>query len=75
MKATTRSALFLLAVILAATVRAEDKPAEKPPLTEAEKQAIAELEQSGVSRMDAVKQVARARGMHKREVYKAVFGG
>jgi 16S rRNA (cytidine1402-2'-O)-methyltransferase len=38
------------------------------------REAIAELEQTGVARMDAVKQVARARGLHKRDVYKEVFG-
>jgi 16S rRNA (cytidine1402-2'-O)-methyltransferase len=33
-------------------------------------EAIRALETSGVSRMDAIKQVARARGLSKREVYK-----
>jgi 16S rRNA (cytidine1402-2'-O)-methyltransferase len=32
--------------------------------------AVKELEQQGVSRMDAIKQVAKSRGMGKREVYK-----
>jgi 16S rRNA (cytidine1402-2'-O)-methyltransferase len=33
-------------------------------------EAIRELEASGVPRMDAIKQVAKARGLSKREVYK-----
>jgi 16S rRNA (cytidine1402-2'-O)-methyltransferase len=36
--------------------------------------AVAELERDGMPRMDAVKQVARARGLAKRDVYKEVFG-
>jgi 16S rRNA (cytidine1402-2'-O)-methyltransferase len=32
--------------------------------------AVAELEQQGVPRMDAIKQVAKARGMGKRDVYR-----
>jgi 16S rRNA (cytidine1402-2'-O)-methyltransferase len=35
--------------------------------------AIRALESSGVSRMDAIKQVAKARGLSKREVYKATL--
>jgi 16S rRNA (cytidine1402-2'-O)-methyltransferase len=34
--------------------------------------AVRELEQQGVPRMDAIKQVARERGLSKREVYKQV---
>ena len=37
--------------------------------------AVAELERDGMARMDAVKQVARARGLHKRDVYREVSGG
>jgi 16S rRNA (cytidine1402-2'-O)-methyltransferase len=40
---------------------ADDTPIEE---------AIRELESSGVPRMDAIKQVAKARGLSKREVYK-----
>jgi len=35
-------------------------------------QAVRELEQKGVPRMDAIKQVARERGLSKRDVYKQV---
>ncbi len=35
-------------------------------------QAVRELEQQGMPRMDAIKQVARERGLSKREVYKKV---
>jgi len=34
--------------------------------------AVRELEQKGVPRMDAIKQVARERGLSKRDVYKQV---
>lgn len=37
-------------------------------------EAVRELEQKGVPRMDAIKQVARERGLSKREVYKAITG-
>jgi 16S rRNA (cytidine1402-2'-O)-methyltransferase len=36
--------------------------------------AVKELEQQGVSRMDAIKRVARARGVGKREVYRRLSG-
>ena len=36
-------------------------------------EAVRELEQKGVSRMDAIKQVARERGLSKREVYKQIM--
>jgi 16S rRNA (cytidine1402-2'-O)-methyltransferase len=36
--------------------------------------AVRELEQQGVPRMDAIKQVARERGLSKREVYSRVSG-
>jgi len=36
--------------------------------------AVQELEQKGVPRMDAIKQVARERGLSKREVYSKVTG-
>jgi len=35
-------------------------------------EAVRELEQKGVPRMDAIKQVARERGLSKREVYKQI---
>jgi 16S rRNA (cytidine1402-2'-O)-methyltransferase len=38
-------------------------------------EAVAELERGGMTRMDAVKHVARARGVAKRDVYREVFGG
>jgi 16S rRNA (cytidine1402-2'-O)-methyltransferase len=37
-------------------------------------EAVRELEQKGVPRMDAIKQVARERGLSKREVYSKVTG-
>jgi 16S rRNA (cytidine1402-2'-O)-methyltransferase len=37
--------------------------------------AVAELERAGVPRMDAIKQVARDRGLPKREVYRILSGG
>jgi 16S rRNA (cytidine1402-2'-O)-methyltransferase len=43
---------------------------DERPLAE----AVAELERAGVSRMDAIKQVARDRGLGKREVYKQLSG-
>jgi 16S rRNA (cytidine1402-2'-O)-methyltransferase len=36
-------------------------------------EAVRELEQKGISRMDAIKQVARERGLSKREVYKQIM--
>lgn len=44
--------------------------ADDTPLVE----AVAALEAQGVSRMDAIKQVARERGLSKRDVYKEVTG-
>jgi 16S rRNA (cytidine1402-2'-O)-methyltransferase len=38
------------------------------------KEAVRALEQQGVARMDAIKQVARARGLSKRDVYREVNG-
>ena len=38
-------------------------------------EAVAELERDGMPRMDAVKHVARARGLNKRDVYREVAGG
>ena len=38
-------------------------------------EAVAELERDGMARMDAVKHVARARGLNKRDVYSEVAGG
>ena len=37
-------------------------------------EAVERLEAQGISRMDAIKQVARARGISKREVYKELMG-
>jgi 16S rRNA (cytidine1402-2'-O)-methyltransferase len=46
--------------------KAEQAEADDTPIED----AIRALEASGVSRMDAIKQVAKARGLSKREVYK-----
>jgi 16S rRNA (cytidine1402-2'-O)-methyltransferase len=46
-----------------------------PPPTEPLAEAVARLEQTGVSRMEAMKQVARERGVSKREVYSDVESG
>ena len=47
-----------------------------PPVVSATpvEDAVRELEQRGVPRMDAIKQVARERGLSKREVYSRVTG-
>jgi 16S rRNA (cytidine1402-2'-O)-methyltransferase len=36
--------------------------------------AVREAEQRGLSRMDAIKQVAKSRGLSKRDVYRSVTG-
>jgi 16S rRNA (cytidine1402-2'-O)-methyltransferase len=46
--------------------KAEQAEVDDTPIEE----AIRQLENSGIPRMDAIKQVARARGLSKREVYK-----
>ncbi len=46
-----------------------------PPATESLAEAVARLEQAGISRMEAMKQVARERGVSKRDVYSAVESG
>jgi 16S rRNA (cytidine1402-2'-O)-methyltransferase len=52
--------------------KAEEAPvADDRPLAE----AVAELERVGVSRMDAIKQVARDRGLGKRDVYRILSEG
>jgi len=44
--------------------------AERPELDEGTiRESVEALERAGVSRMDAMKQVARERGISKREVY------
>lgn len=48
--------------------RAEQAAVSDEPMAE----AVAKLERAGMSRMDAMKQVARERGVSKREVYSAV---
>lgn len=50
---------------------AEAAVADERPIEE----AVRELERAGLSRMDAIKQVARDRGLPKREVYKQLSGG
>jgi 16S rRNA (cytidine1402-2'-O)-methyltransferase len=49
-----------------------DGVAEQPQ--ESIEEAVRTLEQQGASRMDAIKQVARARGIPKREVYSQIMG-
>jgi 16S rRNA (cytidine1402-2'-O)-methyltransferase len=49
---------------------AEAAAADERPVPE----AVAELERAGLGRMDAVKQVARQRGLSKREVYRLALG-
>jgi 16S rRNA (cytidine1402-2'-O)-methyltransferase len=41
--------------------------------TNSVEEAVHELEEAGVPRMDAIKQVARDRGLSKREVYKQIM--
>ena len=50
--------------------KAEDAPKDDTPVEEAVDALIA----TGVQRMDAIKSVARARGLSKREVYAALLG-
>jgi len=47
------------------TIEADDTPLEK---------AVSTAEQQGLSRMEAIKQVARQRGLSKREVYRLIAG-
>jgi 16S rRNA (cytidine1402-2'-O)-methyltransferase len=49
--------------------KATEPPAETTPVEE----AVAELERAGTPRMDAIKQVARKRGLSKREVYERLL--
>ena len=51
--------------------KAEAPPASTEPVVD----ALARLELAGVPRMDAMKQIARERGLSKREVYNAVESG
>jgi 16S rRNA (cytidine1402-2'-O)-methyltransferase len=48
-----------------AEVQADDTPLEE---------AVRVAEQQGLPRMDAIKQVARQRGLSKREVYRLISG-
>ena len=50
--------------------KAAAPPPDETPLAE----AVAALERQGASRMDAIKQVARRRGLSKREVYEQMLG-
>ena len=50
--------------------KAEQAEADDTPIEE----AIRQLEASGTPRMDAIKSVAKARGLSKREVYKLTIG-
>lgn len=49
------------------------KPHEQPADPVAAEQEVRELERQGVTRRDAVKQVAKARGIPKRELYRRVI--
>ena len=49
--------------------KAEHAGADDTPIEE----AIRAIGSSGVSRMDAIKQVVKARGLSKREVYKVTL--
>jgi 16S rRNA (cytidine1402-2'-O)-methyltransferase len=51
--------------------KADAPPPDDTPLPE----AVAALVSAGVAKMDAIKQVARRRGLSKREVYEAVIRG
>lgn len=51
--------------------KAESPEPDETPLTD----AVRALEAQGVARMDAIKQVAKARGLSKRDVYREVMGG
>jgi 16S rRNA (cytidine1402-2'-O)-methyltransferase len=55
--------------LLIGRASAESKPADMP---EAEDQ-VRQLQQQGLSRMDAVKRVAKARGIPKRELYRKII--
>lgn len=59
------------------TVMVGKAGAAEPPSTNETPapEAVAALERAGVGRMDAVKQVARQRGLSKREVYKLMIEG
>ncbi len=50
-------------------------PAEEQVATGDSKQAVAELIQQGVERMEAIKAVAKQMGLPKREVYRQLTGG
>jgi 16S rRNA (cytidine1402-2'-O)-methyltransferase len=51
--------------------KAAAPPADSTPIAD----AVAGLERAGASRMDAIKQVARQRGISKREVYERLLKG
>jgi 16S rRNA C1402 (ribose-2'-O) methylase RsmI len=55
--------------LLIARASAENQP---PDLATAEDE-VRRLEQEGLSRMDAVKRVAKARGIPKRDLYRKVI--
>src|SRR5262249_30975502 len=49
--------------------------AQKPSVDDTPlEEAVAAAERGGLNRMDAIKQVARARGLSKREVYRLLNG-
>ena len=50
--------------------KADERQEDSTPIPE----AVAELVGAGLSRMDAMKAVARRRGVSKREIYKAMEG-
>ena len=51
------------------------KATEPPPDSTPVEDAVAELERAGTPRMDAIKQVARKRGLSKRDVYERLLRG
>ncbi len=55
-------------VVVVEGAKAPDRKAETMPIRD----RVAELEAEGVSRMDAVKRVAKERGLPKREVYREI---
>jgi 16S rRNA (cytidine1402-2'-O)-methyltransferase len=55
--------------LLLGRASAEDKPADLP----AAEDEVRQLEQTGLSRMDAVKRVAKTRGIPKRDLYRKVI--
>jgi len=60
-----------ITVLIGKASDAQAETQDERPLAE----AVAELERVGLSRMDAIKQVAKDRGLGKRDVYRELSGG